>query len=121
MAVYTARAGGDGLGGDDGYYALLVRELLHATGHPRRLNRATTGDYSCEGYELEEGTVLAAQRIVLAEVGFSVEAVDWQAAARGQARSERERPNVPPKERPRSSYPWLGRRDDPRLPDIPET
>src|SRR5262245_5832275 len=54
------------MGGEDGYYAFLLHELLHATGHPSRLDRVTAGDYSGEGTELEEGTVFLAQRIVLA-------------------------------------------------------
>jgi antirestriction protein ArdC len=58
------------MGGEEGSYAYLVHELLHATGHRSRLARATVGDYSPEGDALEEGTVYAAQRIVLAEVGF---------------------------------------------------
>jgi hypothetical protein len=43
VAVDPCRAGAEGLGGDDGYYAGLLHELLHATGHPRRLGRPTTG------------------------------------------------------------------------------
>ena len=77
VAVDPARAGSAGMGGDEGYYGYLVRELLHATGHPSRLDRATTGDDSTEGDDLEEGTVLAAQRIVLTEVGFPDDAVEW--------------------------------------------
>ncbi len=69
----------DGMGGHDGYYAVLVHELLHATGHPRRLARRTIGDHSPKGYALEEGTTLAAQRIVLAKIGFDSEALDWHA------------------------------------------
>jgi Zincin-like metallopeptidase len=77
VAVNQRRAEDNGLGGEDGYYGFLVHELLHATGHPKRLGRRTTGDYSPDGYDLEEGTVLAAQRIVLAELGFPDEALDW--------------------------------------------
>jgi hypothetical protein len=77
VAVNPRRAASDGLGGEDGYYGFLVHELLHATGHPKRLARPTTGDYSPDGYALEEGTVLAAQRIVFAELGFPDEALDW--------------------------------------------
>jgi hypothetical protein len=69
----------DGMGGDDGYYATLLHELLHATGHQARLARATTGDFSPAGNSLEEGTTLAAQRIVLREIGFSGEALEWHA------------------------------------------
>ena len=65
------------MGGDDGYYVTLVHELLHATGHPRRLGRATTGDYSREGTALEEGTVCAALRVVLRELGFPADAPKW--------------------------------------------
>ena len=72
------------MGGDDGYYATLVHELLHATGHPRRLDRATTGDYSLEGYALEERTVCVAERLVLAEIGFPQEALNWYAPAPSQ-------------------------------------
>jgi hypothetical protein len=78
--VDRARASWDGMGGDDGYYVVLLHELLHATGHPSRLARATTGDYSAEGYDLEEGTVLMA-RIVLEAIGFHDEALDWHAPA----------------------------------------
>src|SRR5437870_3906453 len=28
-----------GMGSNDGYYVTLIEELLHATGHPRRLGR----------------------------------------------------------------------------------
>jgi Zincin-like metallopeptidase len=77
VAVDPDRAASNGLGGEDGYYGFLVHELLHATGHPRRLGRRTTGDYSPEGDALEEGTVLGAQRIVFAELGFPDEALDW--------------------------------------------
>jgi antirestriction protein ArdC len=72
VAVDVARAARDGMGGDDGYYATLLHELLHATGHQTRLGRATTGDYSAAGYALEEGTILAAQRILLRELGFGL-------------------------------------------------
>ena len=79
VAVDPDRAARGGMGGDDGYYAVFLHELLHATGHRSRLARATTGDYSPEGYALEEGTVLRAQRIVLEEIGFNAEALDWHA------------------------------------------
>ena len=79
VAVDAARAARDGMGGDDGYYATLLHELLHATGHQARLARATTGDFSPAGSDQEEGTVLAAQRIVLQEIGFSGEALEWHA------------------------------------------
>jgi antirestriction protein ArdC len=77
VAVSPWRAAGEGMGGDDGYYAALLHELLHATGHPRRLGRRTTGDFSSDGYALEEGTVLLAEQIVLESIGFDPEAVDW--------------------------------------------
>jgi Zincin-like metallopeptidase len=77
VAVDPDCADEEGLSGDDGYYGLLVHELLHATGHPSRLGRATTEHYSGEMADLEEGTVRAATRIVLAQVGFPPEAVDW--------------------------------------------
>jgi hypothetical protein len=76
VAVDQRRADADGLGGDDGYYATMIHELLHATGHPRRLGRPTTGDYSREGYDTEEKIVNTALRIVLAEIGFPQEAID---------------------------------------------
>jgi hypothetical protein len=66
-----------GMGGDDGYYATLLHDLLHATGHPSRLSRTTTGDYSPLGQAREEGTVWFAQRIVLQEIGFDDEAINW--------------------------------------------
>jgi antirestriction protein ArdC len=77
VAVDPARAAMDGMGGEDGYYTMLLHELLHATGHPSRLDRATTGDYSIKGNALEEGTVRFAERIVLAELGFPEEALEW--------------------------------------------
>ena len=77
VAVDPIRSAWDGMGGDEGYYAMLIHELLHATGHSKRLARATTGDFSREGYGLEEGTVITAQRIVLQEIGFGAEAIDW--------------------------------------------
>lgn len=77
VAVNPDRAAMDGLGGEDGYYATLVHELLHATGHPSRLGRPTTGMYSGDEAASEEGTVYAAQRMVLAELGFPEEALDW--------------------------------------------
>jgi antirestriction protein ArdC len=67
------------MGGEDGYYVTLLHELLHATGHPSRLARPTSGDYSSEGYALEEGTVLRSQRIVLEAIGFEADALDWHA------------------------------------------
>jgi antirestriction protein ArdC len=70
------------MGGDDGYYVSLLHELLHATGHPRRLGRSATGDYSDHGYALEEGTVVAAQAIVLREIGFDHEAIEWHSIGR---------------------------------------
>ena len=70
------------MGGDDGYYATLLHELLHATGHPSRLSRRTTGDYSPAGYAQEEGAVVLAQRIVLREIGFDAEAIDWHTGSR---------------------------------------
>jgi hypothetical protein len=70
VAVDPDRAAMDGMGGEDGYYAMLMHELLHATGHPSRLNRATSGDYSIFGYDLEEGTVRTALRTVLKSIGF---------------------------------------------------
>ena len=79
VAVNRAAADANGLGGDDGYYAVLLHELIHATGHRRRLGRPTTGDYSPEGYALEEGTALTSQRIVLREIGFELEALEWHA------------------------------------------
>lgn len=79
VAVDPARAAADGMGGDDGYYVTLLHELLHATGHPTRLARATTGDFSTAGYNLEEGTALRAQRIVLQEIGFRGAALEWHA------------------------------------------
>jgi antirestriction protein ArdC len=72
-----------GMGGEDGYYATLIHELLHATGHPSRLGRATTGDFSDRGYAREEGTVLLAQTIVLREIGFGDEATEWYTFAKG--------------------------------------
>jgi hypothetical protein len=83
VAVNRDGADSGGLGGDDGYYVTLLHELLHATGHRRRLDRATTGDYSPAGDLLEEGTVLAAQRIVLRELGFPIEAIEWHTPGEG--------------------------------------
>lgn len=77
VAVNPDRAAMEGMGGEDGFYAMLLHELLHATGHPRRLDRPTTGHYSPPKSELEEGTVYAAQRLVLMEIGFPEEALDW--------------------------------------------
>src|SRR5690242_5203050 len=70
VAVDRDIADSNGMGGDDGYYVSLLHELLHATGHPRRLGRPTTVDKTYEGHALEEGTVQAAQAIVLGEIGF---------------------------------------------------
>jgi Zincin-like metallopeptidase len=77
VAVDPDRAAMYGMGGEDGYYACLTHELLHATGHPSRLNRESLRDESSEGFALEEGTVMAASRIVLEAVGFGTEALDW--------------------------------------------
>jgi hypothetical protein len=79
VAVDRERADMQGLGGDDGYYATLLHELLHATGHRRRLGRETTGDYSADGSAREEGTVVAGLRLVLEGIGFPAEALDWHA------------------------------------------
>jgi hypothetical protein len=46
---------------------------------PGRLARTTSGDFSPAGSYLEEGTILAAQRIVLREIGFGGEALEWHA------------------------------------------
>jgi antirestriction protein ArdC len=81
VAIDPQKAAGGGWGNDDGYYVVLLHELLHATGHASRLARTTVGDYSDEGYALEEGTVFHAQRIVLEEIGFHAEALDWHAPA----------------------------------------
>jgi Zincin-like metallopeptidase len=70
VAVDPFRAAQEGMGGEEGYYAFLVHELLHATGHPTRLARSTTGDYTDDANAREEATVRMAQRIVLTEVGF---------------------------------------------------
>ena len=40
VAVDPSSADGDGMGADDGYYATLLHELLHATRHPSRLSRS---------------------------------------------------------------------------------
>ena len=77
VAVDPDRAAEQGMGGEEGYYASLIHELLHATGHPSRLDRATTGVYTGDGSALEEGTVCMAQRITLTEIGFPLEALDW--------------------------------------------
>jgi hypothetical protein len=79
VAVNPDRADEHSMGGDEGYYAMLLHELLHATGHSRRLGRATCGDLSLEGDALEEGTVTCALRIVLTQIGFPAESVDWLA------------------------------------------
>jgi antirestriction protein ArdC len=79
VAVNPDRADGDGMGGEDGYYVCLLEELLHATGHPSRLDRATTTSLTYEGHALEQGTVNRALRIVLTELRFPVEALDWHA------------------------------------------
>jgi hypothetical protein len=76
VSVDPDRAAMIGMGGEDGYYATLLHELLHATGHPSRLARASL---QVRPNTLEEGTVMAAERIVLAHVGFPVEALDWYA------------------------------------------
>jgi antirestriction protein ArdC len=76
------RAAAAGMGGEEGYYAALTHELLHATGHPSRLNGESIRDESDEGEALEEGTVMAAERIVLEAVGFPLEALDWFAPCR---------------------------------------
>jgi Zincin-like metallopeptidase len=55
VAVDVGRADRDGMGGDDGYYATLVHELLHATGHPARLARTTIGDFSPAGNYSRKG------------------------------------------------------------------
>jgi hypothetical protein len=67
------------MGGEDGYYAALVHELLRATGHPKRLNRATTGDYSPRDSFAKRNTVVAAQQMLLTADGFPDEAVNWHA------------------------------------------
>lgn len=79
VAVDLDASAMNGMGGEDGYYVTLLHELLHATGHASRLARATTGDYSPEGYACEEGTVLEAQRIVLKTIGFEAEALHFHA------------------------------------------
>ncbi len=71
-------AASDGLGGEDGYYVVLVEELLHATGHTSRLERSTCMDL--KQWRAEEATVGVALRTVLAELGFPGEALDWYAS-----------------------------------------
>jgi hypothetical protein len=77
VAIDPDRAAMFGLGGADGYYVTLAHELLHATGHPRRLARPTCGDYTND--DLEEGTVNLALRHVLRSIGFPEFALDWHA------------------------------------------
>jgi antirestriction protein ArdC len=72
-------ADSNGMGGEDGYYATLLREVLHATGHPRRLDRPTTVDKTYGAHALEEGTVQAEQAIVLREIAFNDEAIECHA------------------------------------------
>jgi hypothetical protein len=49
VVVNPDRADADGFGGDDGHYATLQR-LLHATGHPSRLDRATTTAFTTDEF-----------------------------------------------------------------------
>jgi hypothetical protein len=49
------------------YYCTLLHELLHATGHQKRLNRQSLYD---RNQALEEGTVLLAEWNVLSRIGL---------------------------------------------------
>ena len=79
VGIDPSRAAQNGMGGEDGYYVTLVHELLHATGHPSRLDRESLRNMSEEAYMLEEATASASERIVLEAVGFPTEALDWYA------------------------------------------
>ena len=79
VAVDPNGAASEGMGGEDGYYVALLEELLHATGHPSRLGRPTTGDFP--RWRHEEATVGAALRTVLEDLGFPDEALEWYAPA----------------------------------------
>jgi Zincin-like metallopeptidase len=76
VSIDPDRSAFDGMGGEDGYYVVLLHELLHATGHTSRLWRASLYERSDEAKALEECTTEAALRIVLEELGFPDEALD---------------------------------------------
>jgi antirestriction protein ArdC len=78
VAVDPDGAASDGLGGEDGYYVVLIEELLHATGHPSRLDRETCVDLA--QWRREEATVGVALRTVLIELGFPEDALGWYAS-----------------------------------------
>jgi hypothetical protein len=75
-------AGGEavGVGATHRWSVRSPRPLRGARQHFRVCCSPTTiGDFSPAGNYLEEGTILAAQRIVLREIGFSGEALEWHA------------------------------------------
>ena len=65
------------------YYATLLHELTHSTGHPRRLDRATIADASPFGsatYSKEELTAEMGSAYLCAEAGISAPVIENQAA-----------------------------------------
>lgn len=57
--------------GSEGYYATLVHELIHRTGHESRLNRASLTDSSKAGYAFEELVADMGSAFVCSTLGIS--------------------------------------------------
>jgi antirestriction protein ArdC len=67
------------------YYRILLHELLHATGHAKRLNRQSLVEYDSDeswrvNQEIEEGTVLLAEWLVLGAIGLPARVLRAHAA-----------------------------------------
>lgn len=55
------------------FASTLAHELVHASGHPKRLNRDLTGRFSSESYILEELVAETGAAFLCAELGLSAE------------------------------------------------
>jgi antirestriction protein ArdC len=57
---------------DEGYYATLFHEMVHATGHESRLHRFETNQYSHEAYSKEELVAEIGSAFLCAQAGIEV-------------------------------------------------
>jgi len=56
-----------------GFYAVLLHELVHWTGHPSRLKRDLTGSFGAMAYAIEELVAELGAAFLCADLGISVE------------------------------------------------
>lgn len=55
----------------EAFYATLAHEMLHATGHPSRLNRDLSGRFGSERYAVDELICDLASGFLMADLGFA--------------------------------------------------